>query len=424
MPARLIPTIDDEAGLKALFAAVAGEPAIALAVSGGADSLALMLLAQRWAVSLAAGPRLVVYSVDHELRPEAAEEVAMVLVAAGKLGLAARGLAWTGAKPATGVQDAARTARYRLMGAAMAEDGATVLLTAHHLQDQAETVLMRMAHGSGIEGLKGMTSMAVVEGVRVHRPLLGVDPSALRAVVDAAGLAPAVDPSNIDPHYERVRWRRAVPELAALGLDAGAVALFADRMAEADAAIAQMADGCFTEIVRLDGFGAARIELAALVGLSPAISTRLLSRVLNIVGGRQKPRALGQVERLRQTIAEAGLAKATTVLGCVIRIKDGAVAVAREPGRSLPSDALLAPHGELVWDERFRIVNASPDAGFTASVADYLPRHRLEEFLGFKVTAPAEAIRTAPIVRDASGGVLSLGGWSFDDRIQVQLLID
>jgi tRNA(Ile)-lysidine synthase len=424
MPARVTPDIDDATGLRALFAAVAGEPAIALAVSGGADSLALMLLAQRWVASLDAAPRLVVYSVDHGLRPEAAAEVAMVLQAAAALGLPARGLAWTGAKPETGMQEAARIARYRLMGSAMAEDGATVLLTAHHMQDQAETVLMRMAHGSGIEGLKGMAAMAAIEGVRVHRPLLAVDPTALRAVVDAAGLAPAEDPSNADPHYERVRWRQAMPQLAALGLDAQALTLLADRMAETDAAIAQMADGCFSEIVRLDGFGAARIELAPFVGLSPAISTRLLGRVLNIVGGRQKPRALGQVERLRQTIAEQGLAKATTVLGCVIRIKDGAVAVAREPGRALPSDAVLAPHGELVWDERFRIVNASPEAGLTASVADYLPRHRLEEFLGFKVTAPAEAIRTAPIVRDAAGGVLSLGGWSFDERIKVQLLID
>jgi tRNA(Ile)-lysidine synthase len=424
MPARVTPDIDAAAGLNALFAAVAGEPAIALAVSGGADSLALMLLAQRWAASLDAPPRLHVYSVDHGLRPEAASEVAMVLHAASALGLAARGLAWLGAKPESGVQEAARTARYRLMGSAMAEDGATVLLTAHHQQDQAETVLMRMAHGSGIEGLKGMAAMADIEGIRVHRPLLAVDPAALRSVVDAAGLVPAEDPSNADPHYERVRWRQAMPHLAALGLDAAALTLFADRMAETDAAIAQMADGCFTEIVRLDGFGAARIELAPFVGLSPAISTRLLGRVLNIVGGRQKPRALGQVERLRQTIAEAGLAKATTVLGCVIRIKDGAIAVAREPGRALPSDAVLVPHGELVWDERFRIVNASPEAGLTASVADYLPRHRLEEFLGFKVTAPAEAIRTAPIVRDAAGGVLSLGGWSFDERIRVQLLID
>ena len=412
------------AELARLFAAVAEQSAIALAVSGGSDSLALMLLAQRWAASRASPPIIQVYSVDHGLRPEAAGEVAMVLKAATALGLPARGLAWTGAKPVSGVQEAARIARYRLMAAAMAEDGASILLTAHHRQDQAETVLMRMAHGSGLEGLKGMAGMAEIEGVRVHRPLLGVDPMTLRGVVDAAGLVPAEDPSNTDIHYERVRWRQAMPTLAALGLDAAVLAQFAERVGDADAAVTQMAEGCFGEIVRLDGFGAARIELAPFIGLGPAISTRLLGRVLNIVGGRQKPRALGQVERLRQSIANGDLAKATTALGCVVRLKDGGIVVAREPGRALPPDAMLLPHGELVWDERFRIVNASGDAGLTASVADYLPRHRLEEFLGFKVTAPAEAIRTAPIVRDAAGGVLSLGGWSFDDRITVQLLID
>jgi tRNA(Ile)-lysidine synthase len=424
MPASLIPDLDDPSGLNGLFAAVAGEAAIGLAVSGGADSLALMVLAQRWASGQAGAPKIFVYSVDHGLRPEAAGEVAMAIAAAAKLGLSARGLAWSDAKPATGVQEAARIARYRLMGAAMAEDGARVLLTAHHLQDQAETVLMRMAHGSGLEGLRGMAVMADVEGVCVHRPLLGLDPKLLRAVVDEAGLVPVEDPSNADPHYERVRWRQVMPQLAALGLDAGMVAQLADRIGEADAAIAQIADGCFAEIVRLDGFGAARVELAPFVGLSPAISTRLLSRVLKIVGGRQKPRALGQIERLRAGIAEGSLAKSTTLLGCVVRLRDDAIVVAREPGRALPADAALLPHHELVWDERFRIVNASGESGLNVSVADYLPRHRLEEFLGFKVTAPAEAIRTAPIVRDGAGGVLSLGGWSFDERVQVQLLID
>lgn len=420
----MTPGLETPAELGALFAPVAAEPAIGLAVSGGADSLALMLLAQRWAAGLAQPPRLVVYSVDHGIRPEASAEVAMVLAAAAQLGLPARGLRWADPKPAAGLQEAARQARYGLIGQAMAADGATVLLTAHHRQDQAETVLMRMAHGSGIEGLKGMTALSEAEGVRLFRPFLAVDPAALRALVDQAGLVPAQDPSNSDPAYERVRWRSAMPALAELGLDASAIALFAERAAEADAAIRQMAEGCFTEIVRLDGFGAARIELAPLVGLSPAISSRLLGRVLNIVGGRQKPRALGQVERLARTIAAGELNKATTVLGCVIRLKDGAIAVAREPGRSLPADAVLDPHGTLVWDERFRIHNGSDDGSLIASVADYLPRHRLEDFLGFKVSAPAEAIRTAPIVRDSQGGVLSLGGWSFDERISVQLLID
>ncbi|MFD2647272.1 tRNA lysidine(34) synthetase TilS [Devosia albogilva] len=422
MPARLNPDLGDADTLARLFAPVADEPAIGLAVSGGADSLALMLLAHRWASSGSA-PRLVVYSVDHRLRPEAAAEVAMVLEIAQRLGMEARGLTWTDTKPTTGLQEAARTARYRLIGEAMAADGATVLLTAHHRSDQAETVLMRLAHGSGVEGLKGIAALSRVVGVRVFRPFLDVDREALRRVVVEAGITPAADPSNTDSSYERVRWRQLMPHLAELGLDADTLAGFAERMAETDQVLTQLADAAFSELVLLDGFGAARIEQDRFVALGAAVGTRVLGRVLNIVGGRQKPRALGQVERLRAQIAGGSLPRSTTLCGCVVRLKDAAVAVAREPGRSLPPDAVLAPGGELVWDERFRIVNGT-GAGLTAGVADYLPRHRLEEVLGFKVTAPAEAIRTAPIVRDAEGGVVSLGGWSFDERLTVQLLID
>ncbi|MEO8683661.1 MAG: tRNA lysidine(34) synthetase TilS [Devosia sp.] len=416
--------LGDSAALEAIFASVADLPAIGLAVSGGADSLALLLLAQRWAAGRGQAPRIQVYSVNHGLRPEAAGEVAMVLSVAQSLGVAAAGLLWRGNKPQAGVQEAARIARYRLMGAAMADDGVPVLLTAHHRQDQSETVLMRLAHGSGIEGLKGMAPVAQVEGVRVHRPLLDIDPADLRAIVAEAGLTPAQDPSNSDIHYERVRWRNAMPQLAELGLDAPTLARFAQRMGEADAAIAQMAENCFTALVTLDGFGAARIGHAEFAALSPAIAVRVLSRVLNIVGGRQKPRALGLVERIQHTLATGAMSKAATAHGCVVRTAGEAIVVAREPGRALPPDAMLKPNSELVWDQRFLIVNGSDEVDLTASVADYLPRHRLEEFLGFKATAPAEAIRTAPIVRDAAGGVLSLGGWSFDERIKVQLLID
>jgi len=424
MPARLIPSLTDRESLETIFAPIAHHAAIGLAVSGGADSLALMLLAHAWVEARGGGPVIHVYAVDHGLRAEAAGEVAMVLAEAARLGLKARGLVWDGIKPATGVQEAARIARYGLMGAAMRADGVPVLLTAHHRADQAETVLMRMAHGSGLEGLKAMAPMGNVEGVTVCRPLLDVDPADLRAVVDLAGLTPADDPSNHDTHYERVRWRQAMPMLAELGLDAETLARFAQRMGEADAAIAKLAEASFGQLVSLDGFGAARVDAAGFIDLSPAVAMRVLGRVLKIVGGRQKPRALGVVERLTQAIFEGSLEKSVTLLGCVVRLQKDALVVAREPGRMLASNAALAPRSELVWDERFLIINGSDEAGLTAGVADYLPRHRLEEFLGFKVTAPAEAIRTAPIVRDAAGSVLSLGGWSFDDRIVVKLLID
>jgi tRNA(Ile)-lysidine synthase len=424
MPAGLTPPLTDDAVLGRLFAPVADRTCLGLAVSGGADSLALMLMAVRWAVGLPRAPRLIVYSVDHGLRAEAAGEVRFVLAEAAKLGLPARGLAWREGHPVSGLQEAARAARYRLIGAAMAEDGAEVLMTAHHRNDQAETVLMRLAHGSGIEGLKGMEPFSAVEGVPIFRPLLDVDPADLAALVAEAGLTPVVDPSNADTAYERVRWRAMLGSLAQLGLDGETLSRFARRMGEADRALAGIAQAAFESLVLLDGFGAARLDRAAFRALSPAIGARVISRVLNVVGGRQRPRALSQVERLAEALADSGTVKATTLLGCVIRAEDESISVAREPGRRAPADLVLAPNGEIVWDQRFLIRNASSDTAFTAGVADYLPRHRLQEVLGFKVTAPAEAIRTAPIVRDGEGGVLSLGGWSFDERIAVKLLID
>lgn len=424
MSARLTPDLASAAGLETLFAGVAEAKTIALAVSGGADSLALMLLAGRWAGLRDDPPRLIVYSVNHGLRLDAGAEVAMVLEAAAGLGLDARGLVWQGEKPRTGVQEAARAARYALFGAAMAEDGADILLTAHHRQDQAETILMRLAHGSGLEGLRGMSRLSRVEGVPLYRPLLDIEPEALRAVVAEAGLTPVEDPSNNDPYYERVRWRRILPQLAELGLDSATLCLFGQRMADADTAIARVAEACFSEMVSLDGFGSARIASGPFAGLGNAIATRLLGRVLRIVGGRQKPRALGQVEKLQAELAAGGPARTATLLGCVIRRRDDAILVAREPGRRLPDALKLPAGGGLVWDGRFRIANGSERDDLVVGADDYLPRRQLEQFLGFKVTAPAEALRTVPIVRDGEGKVLALGGWSFDERIGVEFLMD
>ena len=151
----------------ALFAPLEPFATIGLAVSGGPDSLALMLLAAGWAE--AHGKQVIVYTVDHGLRPEAPAECEMVEREAARLGLTCRTLAWVGDKPQTGVQAAARLARYRLIGAAMRKDGAEILVTAHHIDDQAETILMRLAHGSGISGLAGMALFGEVEGVRLCR---------------------------------------------------------------------------------------------------------------------------------------------------------------------------------------------------------------------------------------------------------------
>ena len=141
---------------KTLFADLGSARALVLAVSGGPDSTALMVLAARWRAALKQGPRLVAVTVDHALRAGSAREARTVKSLARRLGILHRTMRWSGAKPETGLQEAARAARYRLLASAARAAGAAHILTAHTRDDQAETVLLRMAHGSGLTGLAAM----------------------------------------------------------------------------------------------------------------------------------------------------------------------------------------------------------------------------------------------------------------------------
>ncbi|MEQ1899782.1 MAG: tRNA lysidine(34) synthetase TilS [Devosia sp.] len=315
-----------------LFAPVAAMDKIGLAVSGGPDSLALMLVAAEWAKA-PGRPRLFVYSVDHGLRPEAKDEAQMVKREAERLGIAARVLRWTGDKPSTGVQAAARAARYALMGEAMAMDGVETLLTAHQLEDQAETVLMRMAHGSGIEGLKAMMPLAMVEGLVIFRPFLAVPKAELMAVVERAGLTPACDPSNDDAHYERVRWRTMLPQLATLGLTPQRLAMMAMRLSEADEAIASAAAVLIAKHAERSARGMV-LSLARLRGVPRAVAIRALGRALDEIGGAGKAHDLGSLEVLYSRLASGEAMKPTTLHGCVIAAAAGNLTIRRESVRT------------------------------------------------------------------------------------------
>lgn len=206
---------------------------IGVAVSGGPDSLALLLLAA------AARPRQVeAATIDHGLRPEAQDEAAMVAELCDRLGvrhaiLTAR---WPEV-PKTAIQERARYQRYMLLGYWAEEQGLDAIVTAHHAEDQAETLLMRLARGAGVRGLAGMRPKSVTPGahVRLVRPLLGWRRTELEELCRAAGVSPISDPSNQDEKFERVRVRRAIAGLD--WLDAGAVAQSAANLADADAAL-------------------------------------------------------------------------------------------------------------------------------------------------------------------------------------------
>jgi tRNA(Ile)-lysidine synthase len=384
------PITDDE--IRALFAPHLGAP-MAVAVSGGADSMALMHIAQRALVLVpqpeamrqVARPRLIVLTVDHGLRPDSANDARWVAAQAEAAGLRCHILKWTGDKPAQGIQAAARAARYRLMHEALVEEAqpfhklVRTLLTAHHNEDQAETFLMRLARGSGIDGLSAMQETALVAtaamppaayGVQltVIRPLLDFPKSRLVATLKAASLEWRDDPSNDRDDFERVRVRKALVALADLGITSASIARSAARLSRARSAVMrQVHESAERHIHWHDGaFGS--IPLDALNALSDEIAIRLLTRLIGAFGGEAPDPRLSEIEalaeRIRATTDRAWPMRAATLGGCRLDWRPGGILrVWREAGRSALPTLVVEPGTKAaVWDRRFEITT-SPDLG-------------------------------------------------------------
>ena len=333
---------------KHLFADFASAPAIVLAVSGGPDSIALMWLAARWRRALARGPHLIVATVDHGFRVEAAREARDVKRLARELDLTHRTLRWSGAKPKTGLPAAARAARYRLLAQAARAGGATHILTAHTRDDQAETLLMRMLRGSGIAGLAAMARESEREGVRLVRPFLDIPKSQLVATLNRARIAFADDPTNRDANYTRPRLRALMPVLAEEGGDSRNLARLASRLARANAALEVLVDGAERYLALRDRHDASRfgMDAAAFAGLPEEVRLRLLKRAVDRAG-YEGPAELGKLEALLAAIDLAivhGQPKAgrprpqqrglkLTLAGAVISLTSGRIYVDPAPPR-------------------------------------------------------------------------------------------
>lgn len=325
-----------------LFADWKAAPAIVLAVSGGPDSLALMWLAARWRKALKQGPALAVVTVDHGLRPEAAAEARAVKRLAASLDLPHRTLRWSGDKPSTGIQAAARGARYRLLTKAAKTLGASHVMTAHTRDDQAETVLMRLSRGSGIAGLAAMAREIERDGVVLARPLLEVPKARLIATLAKARITFATDPSNADPRFTRPRLRELMPQLAAEGCDARSLVRLAVRAARADAALELMTDGAEQFLASLDaGLERPGVDARAFLALAAEIQIRLLLRTLSR-HGHEGPPELGKVEVLAEALSQAAarspqaaakIRLKQTLAGAVISLTGDRLVIAPAPPR-------------------------------------------------------------------------------------------
>jgi len=335
----------------ALFDDLRSAAALVIAVSGGPDSTALLVLAARWRAALKQGPALIAVTVDHGLRPESAREARAVKRLAGRLGVRHRTLRWTGRKPATALQEEARRVRYRLLAAAARGAGARHVLTAHTLDDQAETVLLRMARGSGLSGLGAMARVTrlaqaapkaadVSDGIALVRPLLDVPKARLIATLAAVGISFADDPSNRDPRFTRPRLRALIPTLAGEGLDAGRLALLARRLRRADAAIesAVTAAAVVVSNSAWSDRGPIVLDAEKFAALPAEVALRLLGRAIARVGD-EGPVELGKLEALCEAMGGApGRAAAPrlrrTLAGALVTLGGGCLVVERAPPRS------------------------------------------------------------------------------------------
>jgi tRNA(Ile)-lysidine synthase len=323
---------------KTLFDGFAETPVLLLAVSGGPDSIALLVLAARWRAARKRGPELLAITVDHGLRPDSAREARAVKRLAARLGVKHRTLRWNGPKPAAGLQEAARAMRYRLLGDAARAAGGSHVLTGHTLDDQAETVLMRFFRGSGITGLGGMKRRSFLPAPApafLCRPFLDLPKARLIATLQVAGIPFAADPSNADPRFTRVRVRALMPALAGEGLTARRLALLARRLQRAEAALEAAVDRAVDDLfsgrprdvlISLDSRGFT--DLPAEVGL------RLLGRAVACVGNKE-PVELGKLEALYEDLTGGGPARIRrTLAGALVTLTSAGLTVERAPPRS------------------------------------------------------------------------------------------
>jgi tRNA(Ile)-lysidine synthase len=386
---KALPAPVSAAEAASLFSDLEAVPVVVLAVSGGPDSTALMWLAARWRDTLKAKPDLIAVTVDHGLRKEAKAEAAVVASLARKLGITHRTLRWTGKKPATGLQQAARKARYRLLGEAARKAGALHVLTAHTLDDQAETVLIRMSRGSGIAGLAGMqrctplptlcltsplagegwgggcpgqqvpgrlptsrratrvdlprkgggeteTVATADNGIALLRPLLSIPKARLIATLRQAKIPFADDPSNRDPRFTRARLRGLMPDLAEEGLDARRLALLARRLKRADAALEAAAARARDELSLSADRDTVAFDAKDYARLPGEVALRLIGTAVAALGD-EGPVELGKLEALTGALGIAqrdnNFRFRRSLAGAVVAFTGARITVERAPPR-------------------------------------------------------------------------------------------
>jgi tRNA(Ile)-lysidine synthase len=325
---------------------------LALAISGGPDSMALAWCMKGWAQ--AHGCRLVALIVDHNLRPESAVEARQTQVALTALGLVAEILRWDHPPLTSKIHLIARKARYRLLTAAALRHGASFLLTAHQREDQGETILMRLAKGSGIDGLAGIAACVQLDGLKLVRPFLATPKDRLIATCKAARLPFTTDPSNLSGRYARGRLRRVLSLLESEGLTVDRLTELAARAADARDALEHYKNALLRVASQRDAAGVLSLSLDHLRAAPRAIADRALITCLQSVHPEDYAPEQDALTRLRNMLLGETEMTPRTLHGCLIAKTATHVVIMREASAIIATLA-VKPGDCVVWDKRWEI---------------------------------------------------------------------
>ena len=337
---------------------------IAVAVSGGGDSMALALLLQEWA--RANNVKLTAFTVDHGLRAGSSDEALAVQKILQSRGITHEILKWQGDKPATHIQEEARAARYRLLFDACRRHGIPTLAVAHNLEDQIETFWMRLAHGSGIDGLAAMAPSRSENGLTIIRPLLGVTRDALRDYCRGQGVEWVEDPSNANEKFLRVKLRQFESLLAGEGLTPQRLSQVLQKLGDARDALQAVAATYFQSMATVHPEGYVTLKTAEWKNLPVDLQRRLLSLCLAPFSRGGYAAGFDGIEDLRLALQEKEFT-GRTLATCEIFASKGETFFCREYA-AVEGAVPLAEN--LIWDGRFRVSGYPPDSGTIGAVGE------------------------------------------------------
>lgn len=369
-------------------------PHLAVAVSGGSDSMALALLAASWCRVI--GGKVTALTVDHHLRPQSGEEARQAGHWLSARGIEHHILDWAEPEGGPGLQAAARAARYRLLTGWCRENQILHLLAGHQRDDQAETLMLRLARGSGVDGLSAMTASAPHADLQILRPLLDFPREALRGYLREEGQAWIEDPSNEAERFDRVRWRKF---LAAEKIGADRLALTARQLGRARQALEAECAALAVDAVTLSAAGYAVLDPVLLSVAPDEVALRLLAALSRTIGGGEFPPRLESLEKMLSAL-RGGLEKRRTLAGCVFAPAKEFVLIHREVAKMAPPLPLV-PGQEAQWDARFSVrLGAGKRITFGALGTEAAPWFREE---AEQAGVPRAVLPTLPALMDKRG---------------------